>query len=305
MRLPRTRPVFAATAPFMLWSRWACEGPTQRDAETLSGTLSQRTPFASPRKLEREAWGEAAPAEPRDATPRFMLPASPTLLPAPAREPLCWQDARPPREAPGASCSWLFVPLFHAAAGALTQAATHEWKCHPYIGVRSAELAGALRRAPAAQPSTILRFFLAELACVDRDPAHRAADVACAEALTALPAAPLLLAIAVVRCMDVQGYVPAAAQVALLQIYRGAAVASAAQTLAEDARRARSVPRTADVTISMAATQSHSARIAWPWPMPQRGGPWTTSTSLTSCATQPQRCKMRSGRRGRWSRSNG
>jgi len=137
-----------------------------------------------------------------------------TSLPVPD-EPLCWQDARPPHEAPSEQCSWLFVPLLHAAAGALTQAAANDWQCHPRIGVRFAELPGALRRAPAAQLSTILRFLHAELACIDRDPAHgaAAADVASAEALTAVPAA--FLSGAVALCMDVQGYVPDAVQVAL------------------------------------------------------------------------------------------
>ena len=54
------------------------------------------------------------------------------LLPAPAREPLLyWQDARLPHHAPGEPCSSLFVPLFHAAAGALTQAATHDVNAIP------------------------------------------------------------------------------------------------------------------------------------------------------------------------------
>ena len=70
------------------------------DAETLSDTLSQQTPFASPRELEREAsptlGGEAAPTAPGDATPGFTPPASPASLPAPARAPLIWEDARPP-----------------------------------------------------------------------------------------------------------------------------------------------------------------------------------------------------------------
>ena len=44
-------------------------------------------------------------------------------------------------------------------------------------------------------------------------------------------------------CMNVHGYVPAAAQVALLQTYGGVAVASAAQTLAEDMQRDAACPR--------------------------------------------------------------
>ena len=70
------------------------------------------------------------------------------------------------RDAPGEPRSWLFAPPLHAGVGALTEAATHVWQCHPQVGVRFSELAalaGALWRAPAAQPSTILRFPHAEL----------------------------------------------------------------------------------------------------------------------------------------------
>ena len=53
-----------------------------------------------------------------------------------------------------------------------------------------------------------------------------------------MPAALLPLPSALALCMNAQGYVPAAAQVALLQTCGAMAVASAAQTLAEDVRRA-------------------------------------------------------------------
>ena len=173
-------------------------------AVTLSDTLSAATPFASPRgEVQAELSGFSgamAPGAPDEATPGFTPPPSPhSLTAAPSRcpgrmlarraqcpasearccelppAPLSWQDARPPHEAPSEPCSWLFVPLPHAAAGTLTPAATHVWQCHPHIGPRFAELAGALRQAPAAQPSTILRFLHAELACIHRDPAHGAA----------------------------------------------------------------------------------------------------------------------------------
>ena len=65
------------------------------DAETLSDTLSQRTPFASPRELECETSPilgvEPAPAEPGDAS-GFTPSSSPTSLPALPNTPLCWQD---------------------------------------------------------------------------------------------------------------------------------------------------------------------------------------------------------------------
>ena len=137
------------------------------------------------------------------------------------------------------------MPLLHAGAGDLTETATQAWQRHSVAEARFGELGRALQRAPPAQPTTILRFLLAELARVDRDPAHgaAAADVASVEALTALPAAPLSLSRAVALCMNAQGYVPAAAQVALLQTYGGVAVDSAAQTLAEDMQRDAACPR--------------------------------------------------------------
>ncbi|CAE7669743.1 unnamed protein product [Symbiodinium sp. CCMP2592] len=191
-------------------------------AETLSDLLSTITPFASPRGEAPDALtGAMAPDAAGEATRGFTPPSTPSVTdqggactgydarqvvpPASGVAPLPWQDARPPSSAPGErsswlsctrapgeTCSWLFVPLLHAGAGAMTPAATQAWQSHPRIGTRFAELAGALRRAAPALPSTILRFLHAELACIDRDPAHgaAAADVASAEALTAMPHMP-------------------------------------------------------------------------------------------------------------------
>ncbi|CAE7235143.1 unnamed protein product [Symbiodinium sp. CCMP2592] len=310
-------------------------------AETLSDLLSTITPFASPRGEAPDALtGAMAPDAAGEATRGFTPPSTPPVTdqggactgydarqvvpPASGVAPLPWQDVRPASAAPGETCSWLFVPLLHAGAGAMTPAATQAWQSHPRIGTRFAELAGALRRAAPALPSTILRFLHAELACIDRDPAHgaAAADVASAEALTAMPPAPVPLPSALALCMNAQGYVPAAAQVALLQTYGGVAIASAAQSLAEDVRRAcpdddarppprrsrrgrraRSTrdrprePRPADAEpandVMTTANRSQSARAELPRPTPRRGGLWMASTSLTNCATQLQRCKIR------------
>ncbi|CAE7317842.1 unnamed protein product [Symbiodinium sp. CCMP2592] len=138
----------------------------------------------------------SAPGERSDATPGFTPPASPTLLPAPAREPLCWRD--------------VFVAVRTTAPRRCRRNDTGSYAglaIPPRIGTRFAELAGALRRAAPALPSTILRFLHAELACIDRDPAHgaAAADVASAEALTAMPPAPVPLPSALALCMNAQG----------------------------------------------------------------------------------------------------
>ena len=231
-------------------------GPARvRSAAPAASTVPEsQSPHAVP--------GEAAPHAAGDVTPGY----SPSLQPACSRgrleapehacsagawqqagahadapaAPVAWQHFLPPAKPPGEPYSWLFVPLLHAGAGTLTEAAANAWQQQPQTGPRFAELAGALRRAPGALPSSILRLLTVELACVDRDPALGAAagDVAFAEALAALPVAPLLLPQAMAQCMNTQGYVPAAAQAALLQAYGGTAVASAAQVLAEDMRAA-------------------------------------------------------------------
>ncbi len=97
----------------------------------------------------------------------------------------------------GEPCSWLFVPLLHAAAGADT-------------GATCLAMPPAHRCTSCPLPS--------RRACVHRPrPGAAAADVAPAEALTALPAGCALTPVGRNRfCMDVQGYVPAAVQVTLL-----------------------------------------------------------------------------------------
>ena len=77
------------------------------------------------------------------------------------------------------------------------------------------------------------------LACEARDDAlsaHNPHDLAMAAELEALPAAPLPLPAAVSLWMGRDGYIPALAQSALLQTYGGVGVATAAQSLADDAR---------------------------------------------------------------------
>ena len=60
--------------------------------------------------------GAAAPTRGGDTTPDHTPPPSPHAIPP---DPLPWQDARPPHGDPGERCSWLYVPLLHAAAGFL------------------------------------------------------------------------------------------------------------------------------------------------------------------------------------------
>ena len=172
--------------------------PPLGPAPAASTVPESQSPHAVP--------GEVAPHAVGDVTPGY----SPSLQPACSRgrleapehacsagawqqagahadapaAPVAWQHFLPPAEPPGEPYSWLFVSLLHAGAGTLNEAAANAWQQQPQTGTRFAELAGALRRAPAALPSSILRLLTAELACVDRDPAPGAAagdfgDTAC------------------------------------------------------------------------------------------------------------------------------
>ena len=95
---------------------------------------------------------------------------------------------------------------------------------------KSLRLSGNLNRN-----SRTLRTLLACEARVDALNAHNPRDLAMAAELEALPATPLPLAAAVSLCMGRDGYIPALAQSALLQTYGGVGVATAAQSLADDA----------------------------------------------------------------------
>lgn len=62
-------------------------------------------------------------------SPRRSLP----MLPSPA--PTAWLSRGPPRDyALFGGNSWLFVPLWHAGAGALRSDAAGQWEAHPFLG---------------------------------------------------------------------------------------------------------------------------------------------------------------------------
>ena len=111
--------------------------------------------------------------------------------------------------------------------------------CWP--GASFATLEGALRGAAAVPPGRLARFLQAELECDSLEPSRcqLPAITSAAAELAALPEeAPLPLSGAVPLCSMPDGYIPAAAQSALLQTYGGPATASSAQTLAAEARDA-------------------------------------------------------------------
>ena len=77
-----------------------CDPPAS-PACTVSDTLSENTPFATPRERRGcegtlAVGGEVAPTAPGDATPGFTLPASPTAPAARQTALRPWSDARPP-----------------------------------------------------------------------------------------------------------------------------------------------------------------------------------------------------------------
>ena len=212
-------------------------------AGTISDTLDEDTPYASPATTPRQPVpgigsfrpGEQAPEQSGEATPGFTPPQSPHLDAA-----LPWQDARPPSVQPGQRCSWLFVPLLHAGAGHLTRAAEQAWQEGPGFGTRFAELAAALRRAPGVPPATLLRLLRAAADCANVEVGTLAAEPDGLEPataqLSALPSdAPLPVSAAVLVCTAPDGYLSAPAQSALLEAYGGGALAAAAQALADDA----------------------------------------------------------------------
>ena len=221
------------------------DGPPS-PAGTISDTLDEDTPYASPDATPRHqppvprtgsfTAGDQAPVQSGEATPGFTPPQSPQR-----DEALPWQDTRPPSVQPGQRCSWLFVPLLHAGAGHLTNAAEQAWHARPGFGTRFAELAAALRRAPGVSPATLLRLLRAAADCEDVEVGAAAAEAdglePAAAQLSALPPdAPLPVSAAVLVCMAPDGYLTAPAQSALLEAYGGGALAAAAQALADDVR---------------------------------------------------------------------
>ena len=87
-------------------------------AEVVSDSLSDTTPFASPRgEVPPALTGATAPQATEEATPGFTPPATPVadqdgagapyITPPSAIAPLPWQDACSPSSAPAERNSWL------------------------------------------------------------------------------------------------------------------------------------------------------------------------------------------------------
>ncbi|CAE7744407.1 unnamed protein product [Symbiodinium sp. CCMP2592] len=230
-------------------------------AETLSDTLSAHTAIASPRRslsparAEPNLVGEAAPTA-WEATPGFTPPGSPGPPAAPAPG---WLDAPPPAAEPSERNSWLFVPLLHAGAGFLTDTARRAWRAAGAVGSRF-EVRGA-RRGPsggtAPATSSVAPRAIRTLVDCDTGGELRSRHPLEAELdreLQALPAAPLPLPAAVSLSMGRDGYIPARTQSALLQTFCGLAVATAAQSMADDVRGSM------NVLAAVAAEQAQSRR---------------------------------------------
>ena len=225
-------------------------------ATITSETLSAHTPFASPRHSPSPARiiirspepaspartelpapsprmlvpGDTAPTQVDDATPGHTPPRSPVPQVSPPAL-LRWHETRPPTSNPGERCSWLYVPLLHAAAGFLSESAYAAWSGEPEIGERWLAMVVALRNAPPSLPQVLANAMhtVAELE------ARHAEEQAVAD-LLALPPHPLPLPTAVALCQSQDGYLTAATQAALLEVFGGSVVAAAALALAEDVR---------------------------------------------------------------------
>ncbi|CAE7372525.1 unnamed protein product, partial [Symbiodinium pilosum] len=182
-------------------------------ATITSETLSAHTPFASPRHSPSPARiiirspepaspartelpapsprmlvpGDTAPTQVDDATPGHTPPRSPVPQVSPPAL-LRWHETRPPTSNPGERCSWLYVPLLHAAAGFLSESAYAAWSGEPEIGERWLAMVVALRNAPPSLPQVLANAMhtVAELE------ARHAEEQAVAD-LLALPPHPLPL----------------------------------------------------------------------------------------------------------------
>ena len=146
------------------------------------------TPFVSPQRNSRERWHQQHPTRrhPASRRPVRRTHRHASGTPKPSRCPVkmlacraqcsayatvccqsptsryagkCWQDARPPHEAPGERCFWLFVPLLHAAAGAPTQAAAHDWQCGRCVTARAYCAAFSQGYVPAALQVPLLQTY--------------------------------------------------------------------------------------------------------------------------------------------------
>ena len=248
---PRSR-AFAALAHLGLTCDAGTAAADQSDAETVSDTLSAHTAVASrprtprgrtspqhnnahhaaamPGEGEELVQGEAAPTQADEATPGY----SPVDAMA-----LC--DAGPPCQAPSRDhLSWLYVPLLHAAAGSLSADAARAWSSHPLAGDQWAALVMALRHAAPADPRACARLVSA-VADLEAHEARRPtvpADHELVNALAAHPSTALTLPTAVALSADRGGYITAAGQPAPPEAFGGGVLATAAQDLAEDMRRA-------------------------------------------------------------------
>ena len=172
---------------------------------------------ASLTRTQRQRPG-APPAPPEEATPGF----TPTDEPPPPRA-APWLTVGPPQVAPGSRHSWLYIPLLHAAAGRLSDAAASAWRELPRFGDRWATLVDCLCNSAPASPHTLARLIraIAELDAQEAAAGSTAADDAAAASLGSLPEAPLPLSAALLLCAQPDGYIPAASQAALLETYGG------------------------------------------------------------------------------------
>ena len=193
------------------------------------GTRQARTelPAPSPRMFGP---GDTAPTQVDDATPGHTPPRSPVPQVSPPAL-LRWHETRPPTTDPGERCCWLYVPLLHAAAGFLSDSAYAAWSGEPEIGERWLAMVVALRSAPPS-PQQALANAIHTVAELE---ARHAEEQAVAD-LLALPPHPLPLPTAVALCQSQDGYLTAATQAALLEVFGGSVVAAAALALAEDVR---------------------------------------------------------------------
>ncbi|CAE7379290.1 unnamed protein product, partial [Symbiodinium pilosum] len=151
------------------------------------------------------------------------------------RELYVWYGRGPPAEVRSPTNSWLYVPLLHAALGALTDGALAQWRADP----RAAPWWEEARRALAASaPVPVAALTEALIAAAIHN--HEALpETALAEAAT-LPSSTLIHLGWVVRhLVGEDGYITAAGQAVCLETFGGAGLATTLDRRSDIFRYAR------------------------------------------------------------------
>ena len=194
--------------------------PLQAPAR-MAGFMSLGLPVMRLRRIPQvQAWerNKHTSADPRDGESRGE-----------------WYGCGPPAQVRSPTNSWLYVPLLHAALGALTDGALAQWRADP----RAAPWWEEARRALAASaPVPVAALTEALIAAAVHN--HEALpQTALAEAATLPPSTLIHLGWVVRHLVGEDGYITAAGQAVCLETFGGAGFATALDRRSDIFRHAR------------------------------------------------------------------